>query len=190
MQFEFGSAVRSPGARRNVARGLPGFSFDLHAPDPNRGELVWVEMRINWFFNGWKSEWPRNDKSTSVRFEGSVDWYWFLTGHPQFFDKAPILLTDGGHFSFYTSIPPGGRGFDVGWICPARSGIFTNVPDKQDERNLSPLDRLLSLQVGNVLKLWFAMDTRRASPEARHDPWGADRIDWVYAYLVQDQPRR
>lgn len=182
IDFEAGSVARGALQRRNVAQGLSGFSFAMPIPDPNR-ELLWAELRIIWFFNGWKSEWPKNTSSSSLHVEGSVDWYWFLTGNPFHFDEAPIFLTDGGHFEFETSVSPGARGFDVGWISPARSGIFTNEPDKQDERNLSPLQRLLSLRVDDELKIWFAMETRRESPWASHNPWGANRLEYVYAYI-------
>src|SRR5215510_5103333 len=50
IDFEAGSVARGPLLRRNVAQGLAGFSFAMPVPDPAR-ELLWAELRINWFFN-------------------------------------------------------------------------------------------------------------------------------------------
>lgn len=181
-------AVNRGALLRSIPSGLPGFSWEVPAPDANR-QLLWVQIGFDWHFNGWKSEWPKNTGSSDKRVEGSLRWLWYLTGHPQLFPDAPILLSDSDGFDFYTSIPPGGRGWDVGWLAPAKEGVFTNVPDKQDEQNTSPLQRLLSLKQGNTLKLWHALDIRDKTPVSGVIwPWGPKTLFYVYAYVAMASP--
>ncbi len=173
---------------RHLPSGMLGFRWEVPAPDASR-QLLWIQIRFDWHFNGWKSEWPRNTGSRSTRVEGSLRWLWYLTGHPQFFPDAPILLADSDKFEFYTSIPPGGRGWDVGWITPAKEGVFTAVPDKQDERNSSPLERLLSLQRGNTLELWHVLDAQNRTPASGTIwPWGPTTLFYTYAYVALASP--
>jgi hypothetical protein len=169
-------------ALRNLTLGLPGFRFQVPAPDANR-TLLWVSMGFDWFFNGWQSSFPKNTGSSSKRIEGSLRWLWYLTGHPQIFADPPILLSDSDGYEFYTTLPPGGAGFDVGWLTRKKEGVFTDVPDKQDPENTSPLQRLLSLKQGTTLELWFAMDIQDQTPSGGFImPWGPNTLCYTYAY--------
>lgn len=174
--------VNRGAALRFSTLGLPGFRFQVPAPDPNR-TLLWVWMGFDWFFNGWKSSWPENTGSSSKRVEGSLRWVWYLTGHPHIFADPPIVLSDGDGYEFYTSVPPGGAGFDVGWLARKKEGVFTSVPDKLDASNTSPLHRLMSLKQGNTLELWFAMDIQDKTPTGGIIwPWGPNTLFYSYAY--------
>jgi hypothetical protein len=142
---------------RNAADGLPGFRWDVPLPDPQR-TLLWASLSFDWQFYEWKSLNLLNRTSRKIFVEGSLDWRWLLTGHPQVFPVAPIFLSGAGHFTFNTFISPGADGFDVGWLAPAASATFSSEVDKTDASMTSPLQRLLAMADGGVLKLWFAMD--------------------------------
>jgi len=112
------------------------------------------------------------------------DWVWLLTGHPSIFSTAPIFLTDGGTYSTYTSVSPGGAGWDVGWLTPPSSGIYSSEPDKLDASMTSPLQRLLAMNVNGVLELWFALDIRNQKGGGSIYKWGPDHLYYAYAYAV------
>jgi hypothetical protein len=153
------------------------------APDPSR-TVLWATLAFDWTFYGWRSDSPKNDGDQSFRFEGSLDWVWLLTGHPQIFSAAPIFLTDGGQYSFYMDLAPGVSGFDVGWLTPPMSGYYSAQPDKTDASMTSPLQRLLAMNVNGVLMLWFALDIRNQMGGGWIYKWGPDTLYYAYAYAV------
>jgi hypothetical protein len=168
---------------RNAATGLPGFRWDVPAPDPGK-TVLWASLAFDWTFYGWRSDWPRNDGDQSFRFYGSLEWIWLLTGHPEVFSSAPIFLTAGGDYSFYMDLAPGASGFDVGWLTPPLSRNFSAQPDKMDASMTSPLQRLLAMNVNGVLMLWFALDIRNQQPPGYIYKWGPDTLYYAYAYAV------
>lgn len=179
----FDAGLATPvGPVPNEAWGLPGFRWTIPAPDPAK-TLVWATVSLEWTFYGWRYGFPKNTSNEKLRVEGSLDWRWLLTGHPQLFTYAPILLTDEGHYSFYVDLAPGASGFDVGWLTPPKTGVYTTVPDKLDGWNTS-LARLLSMNHNGALELWFALDIRNQNPGGFINPWGPNRIEWVYAYAM------
>src|SRR5260221_890072 len=173
----------------NIATGLAGFAWDVPAPDPSLGTVVWATISFDWAFYGWQSGTPRNDGDQSIRIYGSVDWIWYLTGHTQVFPTAPIFLSDGGRYTFYMDLAPGVGGFDAGWLTPPRSGSYSNQADKTDASMTSPLQRLLAMNVNGVLKLWFAADYRNQTPHTATIgyPWGPNMLYYSYAYASPAQ---
>jgi hypothetical protein len=156
LSVESGLAARGP-ALRNAADGLPGFRWDVPAPEAGR-TVLWASLGFDWQFYEWSSLSMPNHSDHKVFVDGSLDWRWMLTGVPSLFPDAPVFLEGAGHFTFNTFIGPGGDSFDVGWLAPAVSGTFSSTPDKTDASMTSPLQRLLAMTSGGVLKLWFAMD--------------------------------
>jgi hypothetical protein len=179
-----GLVARTDSAQPYLGPGVAGFAWDVPAPDPSLGTCVWATISFDWAFYGGQSDTPKNFGDQTMRIYGSVDWYWYLTGHPQIFPAAPIFLTDGGQYSFYMDVAPGDGGFDVGWLTPPRAGSYSNKPDKTDASMTSPLQRLLSTDVNGVLKLWFAVDFRNQTPLTATigNPWGPNTLYWSYAY--------
>jgi hypothetical protein len=155
------SGIVSPSGTLLIgATGLSGFRWDVPAPDPSLGTVLWATLGFDWTFYSWRSDYPKNDGDQKIRFDGSLQWVWLLTGLPDIFPAAPIFLTDGGLYSFYMDLAPGDAGFDVGWLTPPLSGYYSSQPDKIDPSMTSPLQRLLATNVNGVLKLWFALDIR------------------------------
>jgi hypothetical protein len=152
VSLESGLVRRGPLAV-NAADQLPGFRWDVPAPDPRR-RLAWAAIWFDWQFWRWYSFSLKNNGSHSVHVDGSVDWRWVLTGNPFLFDDPPILMEDSGHFTFETFIVPGGDGYDVGWLVPPKGETFMAAPGPGP----SPLSRLLSLRQGGTLWLWFGVD--------------------------------
>jgi hypothetical protein len=189
LSIESGIAPRAAVAL-NAADGLPGFRWDVPLPDPKR-TLLWASLAFDWQFYEWKSLGLHNGTNRKIFVEGSLDWRWLLTGHPQVFPVAPVFLQGAGHFTFNTFISPGADGFDVGWIAPQASATFSSEPDKTDASMTSPLQRLLAMKSGGVLKLWFAMDFQHAryKLDNGNDHTGGYTIDggpktiyYTYAY--------
>jgi hypothetical protein len=139
----------------NAADSLPGFRWDVPAPEPRR-RLAWAAIWFDWQFWRWYSLGLKNITDHNVHIDGSVDWRWVLTGHPQVFPNPPILMEDSGHFTFETFIVPGGDGYDVGWLVPPKGETFMAGPAP------SPLSQLLSLRQGGTLFLWFGVDLQNA----------------------------
>jgi hypothetical protein len=136
---------------------VAGFRFDVPAPDPTR-TVVWASLAFDWQFYEWTSLSISNDTSDRINVDGSLYWSWYLTGNPFVFPRSWVYLSENGPFSFNTFIPPGGNGFDVGWLTWPLSQTYSPVPDKTDASMTSPLQRLLAMTSGDVLMLWFAMD--------------------------------
>jgi hypothetical protein len=179
------SGLASRGAfLRSGKWGTSGFRLDMPAPDPRMGTVVWATMSFDWAFYGWQSNIPINYSDHSVRINGSVDWNWFLTGHPAIFPTAPIFLSDNGRYTFYMDLAPGEGGFDAGWLTPPRSGSYSNEPDKTDASMTSPLQRLLAMNVNGALMLWFAVDYENQTPRTSIGyPWGPNTLHYAYAYV-------
>jgi len=140
--------VQRGALQTNAADHLPGFRWDVPAPQFNR-ILAWAAIWFDWQFWRWYSLGVKNTTSHSVHIDGSVDWRWVLTGNPFFFSDPPILMEDSGHFTFETFIPAGGDGYDVGWLVPPKGETFMAGP---------ALSQLLSLRQGSTLRLWFGVD--------------------------------
>lgn len=114
------------------AKRLPGFRWDVPAPDPSLGTVLWATLGFDWVFYSWRSNYPKNDGDQKIRFNGSLQWIWLLTGHPDIFPAAPIFLTDGGLYSFYMDLAPGDAGFDG--LAHASPFRLLLVPTGQDGR--------------------------------------------------------
>jgi hypothetical protein len=162
---------------------LPGFRWDVPAPDPSLGTVLWATLGFDWVFYSWRSTYPKNYSDQKIRFNGSLQWVWLLTGHPDVFPAAPIFLTDGGLYSFYWDLAPGDAGFDVGWLTPPLSGYYSSQPDKIDPSMTSPLQRLLAMNVNGVLMLWFAWDIRNQVGGGTIDG-GPNVLYYSYAYAA------
>jgi hypothetical protein len=179
-----GSVSRGASPQPYIAPGLGGFRWDVPAPDPSLGTVIWATISFDWAFYGWQSDTPKNDSDHTIRINGSVDWGWYLTGHPQIFPAAPVFLYDGGQYTFYMDLAPGDGGFDVGWLTPPRSGSYSNKPDKMDASMTSPLQRLLATNLDGVLKLWFAVSFANQTPPTVGigNPYGPNTLYYSYAY--------
>jgi hypothetical protein len=176
---------RRPGAVAEAGAGLPGYAFNV--PAPPAGRLLWAEISFPWQYWEWDGWGPSNHSSSNLRIEGSVDCAWILTGNPSEFPAAPEFMSDGGHFEFYTTVPPGGEGFSAAWLAEPYEKTF---PSKRSKVGVpSPLEQLLSVRDGNVLRLWVALAFRDA--ELDDQPWegpgafsgGPQAISVNYAYL-------
>ena len=101
------NAQKAQPATKALAAGavLPGWAFDVPAPDPG-ARLLWVEISTPWQFWEWSGSWS-NDSSNDVRIDGSVDWLWQLGANPNYFSGYLLSFMSGtGHFTFYTLVPP------------------------------------------------------------------------------------
>lgn len=168
-----------------------GWAFDVPAPDPG-SRLLWVEISTPWQFWEWSSSWG-NDSSNDVRIDGSVDWLWNLGANPNFFSGYLLSFMGGnGHFTFYTLVPPGNAGFDVGWLADPDDQTFTNYSPVPNQP--TGLSDLLSTQVGDALRLWFSLDV--FNPEINGSTWygpgwfngGTQSLNVVYAYSGPPRP--
>jgi hypothetical protein len=182
--------VNRGGVLRNAANGLPGFRWDVPAPETGR-TVLWASLAFDWQFYEWASLSIPNDTSNSIFVDGLLDWRWLLTGNPFVFSSAPIFLTDGGRFTFNTFIARGGDGFDVGWLAGPQSRTYTSIPDKTDASMSSPLSRLLAMTSGGALMLWFGMDFRNLRYRLNDGPditagyilnGGPHTLYYAYAY--------
>ena len=61
-------------------------------------------------------------------------------------------MEDGGRYEFYSSVPPGGSGFNASWIVPPKTNTLT-ADSKETDPN--PLQLLLATKVGEGLRLWW-----------------------------------
>src|SRR5205807_7258527 len=102
-----GLVSRGEGPQPQIDIGGAGFAWDVPAPDPTLGIVVWATISFDWAFYGWQSDTPKNNSDHKIRINGSVDWIWYLTGNPYVFPAAPIFLTDGGEYTFYMDLAPG-----------------------------------------------------------------------------------
>jgi len=174
--------------RKIVAKGpyFGGFSWNIPAPDPSYGDIVWAAIAFDWAFYGWQSDTSKNDGDDPIRINGSVQWIWYLTGDPDLFPRAPIFLADSGIYTFYQDLAPGEGGFDAGWLTPPRSASYSSQPDKTDGSMTSPLQRLLAMNVDGFLKLWFTVEYRNETPRtvAIGNPYGPDTLYYAYAYAT------
>ena len=95
-------------------------------------------------------------------------------------------MTDSDRYEFYSSVAPGGSGFNAAWIVPARSVTLT--PDSK-ESNPTPLALLAGTQVNGQLGLWFRancsnliVNGRQASGYTVNGwPYG---LCWSYAVML------
>ena len=171
--------------------GLPGYAFDVPAPAPYR-RLLWASISTPWQYWEWDGWGPSNDSSASLRIQGSVSWLWVLTGNPSVFPDAPELMSNGGEFEFYTSIPANGSGFAAAWLDEPHEKAFARVSPIKGAP--SPLGQLLSVLDGEVLRLWIALDFQGAKLDGIDwaGPgafWGGPQsISVVYAYLGPPLP--
>lgn len=168
-----------------AAATLPGWAFDIPAPDP-RERLLWMEISTPWQFWEWSGSWY-NDSSNDIRIDGSVDWLWYLGANPNYISGyLPTFLSGQGHFTFYTLVPPGDVGFDVAWLVDPNDQTFTDysvVPGQ-----LTALEDLLSTKVGDALRLWLSLGF--FNPKINGNMWngpgwfngGTQSINVVYAY--------
>jgi hypothetical protein len=179
------AAVERGGVLANVAADLPGFAFNVPAPERNR-RLLWASISFPWQFWEWDGWAPTNDSSSNLRIEGSVHWEWRLTGNPSVFPTAPIFMSDGRLFEFYTLIVPGGTGFSAGWLAEPYEKTIPWVSSIKGAP--SPLAQLLGVRDGDVLRLWITLVFRNAVLNG--NDWagpgafwgGPNSIDVVYAY--------
>lgn len=142
----------------SIAADRPGFAWDVPGPDPTR-TVLWASLGFDWQFYEWATL-PGlvNDTNNNMNVSGGLIWSWYLSGNPYVFSRSWVYLQEVGPFSFETFVAPGGDGFDVGWLTWPLSQTFSAIPDKTDASMTSPLQRLLAMESGGVLKLWFSMD--------------------------------
>jgi hypothetical protein len=93
-----------------------------------------------------------------------------------------------------TFIVPGGNGWDVGWLVPPKSETFL-----AEGAPPTPLNQLLSLRVGNVLRLWFGVELTNPTlhfggPLSGTGGWamggGPNSMYVEYAYIGPPLPPR
>jgi hypothetical protein len=170
---------------------VPGWAFDVPGPDPG-ARLLWVEISTPWQFWEWSGSWS-NDSSNDVRIDGSVDWLWQLGANPNYFSGyLPSFMSGTGHFTFYTLVPPGDVGFDVGWLADPNDQTFTDYTPVPGQP--TALSDLLSTKVGDALRLWLSLGFFNAEINGKtwYGPgWfngGTQSIDVVYAYAGPPRP--
>jgi hypothetical protein len=135
----------------NALLGWWGMSYTIDAPPP--GQVLWYSFFIDWQMWTWNSWGPHNSSNKQMRVDFSLNWRWELIANPFFFpDPLPLFMTDFGHYAFYSSVAPGGSGFNAGWIVPAKSVVLT-ADSKESDPN--PLQLLLGTNVNGNLRLWW-----------------------------------
>ena len=149
------SGLASRGESVRNDSGLSGFRWDIPAPDPSLGTVVWATLSFDWAFYSWLSWEPQNDGDSSIRVSGSIDWIWYLVGNSDFLTQSLVFLRDFGDYSFYMDLAPGDAGFSVGWLTPPFAGTFTDDPRDKRFGTLTPLQALLATNVDGALRLWF-----------------------------------
>lgn len=185
------------GVTRAVARhyggypiGWSGWSGSMTAPPPG-AQVLWVSFSVPWQLYTWNSWGPGNNSNTSRRVGFGISWQWRIVPNPYYFpEPLPVFIGDSGRHEFYTSVPPGGSGFNTAWIAPARTKTLT--PDSK-ESDPTPLQLLLSANQNGTIPLWFALRFSNAvidGQEARgytvND--GTGDFYWSYAYVPARVP--
>lgn len=135
----------------NGQRGWWGRVYTIDAPPP--GKVLWYSFFINWQVWSWNSRGPYNGSGSQLRVDFGVSWRWELIANPYYFpEPLPRFMTDFGRHEFYSSVPPGGSGFNASWIVPSRT--VTLAADSK-ESDPTPLALLLSTRVDGNLRLWW-----------------------------------
>lgn len=144
-----GTAQRDPMA---IPRweGWSGVPYLIPAFPP--GEVLWLSFAVGTQIFTVDSPQPANTSNSSLRVDFSVEWRWELTANPFYFPEPRArFATEFGWHDFYTSVPPGGHGFDAAWIVPGQTTVITG----SKESDPSPLELLLATLVNGYYRLWF-----------------------------------
>jgi hypothetical protein len=116
------------------------------------GEVIWLAFTVPTQVFTLHSPGPTNNTSSDLRADFSVGWGWELIANPFIFPEPRArFASDFGTYDFYSSVPPGGHGFDAAWIVPAQTTIITD----SKEHDPSPLEQLLATKVNGEYRLWF-----------------------------------
>jgi len=175
--------VHRAGRLRGAPRGA-GWRYDVPAPPP--GKVLWMYFAFDWQIYTWNSWGPSNNSSNQLRVNFGISWSWKLKTNPYVFPQPqPVFLQDSGRYEFYSSVPPGGSGFNAAWIAPARSATLT--PDSK-ESDPNPLTLLLQSRRNGVFPLWFALDFSNEIINGREAAGytldgGADTLYYGYAVI-------
>jgi hypothetical protein len=168
-----------------------GVSFiSMEAPPP--GQVLWLSLAINWHLFKWRrGNDPSNNSSRPMRVDFGSHWRWALITSP-YTTESILFMEDQGRYEHYTSIPPGGKGFDVSWLVPART--LTLTPDSKVS-DPTPLELLLRTQVDG----WFHLQLRTGGSDlvinGRPQEFpvggyhsGVHGLNWSWAVRVQKRP--
>jgi hypothetical protein len=142
-------------ARRDVTvsprwQGWSGEAYAIPAFPP--GDIVWMAFSIGTQIFTLHSPGPINGSSGNLRVDFNLEWRWELIANPFYFPEPRArFATDFGRFGFYTSVPPGGNGFDAAWIVPGQTTVISD----SKENDPSPLEQLLATKVDGFYRLWF-----------------------------------
>jgi hypothetical protein len=146
-----GLARRETDQLYHRAVGWWGRIYTIDAPPP--GRVLWFSFFTSWQIWNWNCYGPYNDSNTQLHVDFGISWRWELIANPFFFpEPLPRFMTDFGRHEFYSSVPPGGSGFDASWILPSRTVTLT--PDSK-ESDPTPLQLLLATNVNGNLRLWW-----------------------------------
>jgi hypothetical protein len=166
----------------NAPVGWWGMAYKIDAPPP--GQVLWFTLAFNWQIWTWNCFGPGNDSSSQKRVDFGASWRWELIANPYYFpEPLPRFMTDFGRYEFYSSVSPGGSGFNAAWIVPARSVTLT--PDSK-ESDPTPLELLLGTQVSGKLRVWCRGNTsdlivNGQQPYAYTIGGRPDGLYWSYA---------
>lgn len=170
--------------------GWSGWAGSMPAPPPG-SQVLWVTFSVDWQIYTWKSWGPANNSDRVRRVDFGVSWRWRITPNPYYVpEPLPEFIGDSGRHEFYTSVVPGGSGFDAAWIAPARSKTLT--PDSK-ESDPTPLQLLLSAERNGVIPLWFGLNFSNLLIDGHeahgYTIWGgAEDFYWSYAYTMARRP--
>jgi hypothetical protein len=130
--------------------GWSGESYVIPAFPP--GQVAWMAFSIGAQILTLQSPAPANGSHSNLRVDFDLEWRWELIANPFYFPEPRArFATEFGRFVFYTSIPPGGHGFDAAWIVPGQTTVITG----SKESDPSPLELLLATKVDGAYRLWF-----------------------------------
>jgi hypothetical protein len=191
-----GPVLINSGIARNVGQlynspfGWWGQAYQIEAPPP--GQVLWFTLAFNWQIYHWNAAGPANNSDRELRVNFGASWRWELVPHPQLFpEPLPRFMADSDRYEFYSSVAPGGSGFDVAWIVPARSATLT--PDSK-ESDPTPLELLLRSQLNGQIRLWLRGQTSDLIVNGQ-DPHFAfaiggvpDGLYWSYAVALSRIP--
>jgi hypothetical protein len=175
--------VHRSGRLRGAPRGS-GWRWDV--PAPPAGKVLWVYFAFDWQIFTWDSWGPGNNSSSQLRVDFGITWAWNLMTNPYVFPQPnPVFLQDAGRYEFYSSVPPGGSGFNAAWIAPARSVTLT--PDSK-ESNPNLLALLLQSRRNGIFPLWssIAFSDEIINGHEAHGytiDGGADTLYYAYAVI-------
>jgi hypothetical protein len=164
-----------------------GQTYTIDAPPP--GKVLWYSFFINWQIWSWSSSGPQNGSSSQLRVDLAATWRWELIANPYLFPEPQArFMTDFGRYESYTSVPPGGSGFNVSWVVPSKS-VTLSADSKESDP--TPLEMLLATKVDGNLRLWWrgTMSDQIINDWEYGFPLGFGRPDEIYWSCAVVPPR-